>query len=162
MTQIVGIYIRLDPEELKRLVEHPEILPKYDHRVPLADGRALDLGRAWEPLGVFIDGGYRLPPTGPTVGVLPLPPTDERATWSYIEAHDVQDLARSLKAFGPKEFALRYEIDADESQEIPDSRTGGWGSQRQYMFKKLEALKAFYAVAAAAGQGMLVRIGERV
>lgn len=162
MTQIVGIYIRLDPEELRRLVEQPELLPKYDHRVPLADRRALDLGRAWEPLGVFIDGGFRLPAAGPTVGVMPLPPTDERATWSYIEAPDVEAFARSLRAFGPKEFALRYEIDTDESQEIPDSRTGGWGSQRQYMFKKLEALKAHYAAAAAAGQGMLVRIGERV
>lgn len=162
MTKIVGIYIRLDPDELHRLVAHPEILPKYDPRVPLADGRGLDLGRAWEPLGVFIDGGFRLPATGPTIGVEPLPPTDQRATWSFIEAEDVAEFARSLKALGPKEFALRYEIDADESQEIPDTRTGGWGSQRQYMFKKLEALKAHYAVAAAAGQGMLVRIGERI
>src|SRR5690606_4980673 len=82
---IVGIYIRMDLAELHRLRDRPEVLPMYDPRVALEDGRGLDLGRAWESLGVFLDGGITLPEIGPTVGDFPMAPTDERATWSYVE-----------------------------------------------------------------------------
>ena len=84
LKQIVGIYIRMAEAELGRLRDNPSILPKYDPRVPLADGRGLDIGRAWEELAVFIDGGVKLPDHGPTVGDVPIATEDTRATWSYV------------------------------------------------------------------------------
>lgn len=162
MRMIVGIYIRLPPEELARLRERPEILPKYDPRVALEDGRGLDIGRAWDTLGVFLDGGFHLPETGPIVGDHPMPPTDDRATWSYVEPDEVKTFAAELATIDKAEFYRRYQVDAEESVEIPDSRTGGWGDQGAYLFKKLRILAGHYRRAAEHGEGMLVRIGERI
>ena len=161
---IVGMYIRLAPGELDRLRAHPEILPKYDPRVPLEDGRAVDIGRAWEELGVFIDGGVQLPTEGPTVGDVELPHTDERAAWSYVEPERVQVLAESLaKIRRSEEFKKRYEQDPEDTADsLPGSRTAGWGDRAQYMLGKLRTLAGHYATATQNGEGMLVRIGERI
>lgn len=159
---IVGIYIRMQREEIERLRDNPSILPKYDPRVPLSDGRALDLGRAWEELGVFLDGGVKLPDTGPTVGDLPLPNTDKRAAWSYVEPSRVREMAEELRQMRRAQFRQRYEVDQEDTQTIPGTQTGAFGDRQQYMYKKLRDLAGHYAKAAAAGEGMLVRIGERL
>jgi hypothetical protein len=162
LKQIIGIYIRVEPRELSRLREHPEILPKYDPRVALADGRGLDLGRAWEELGVFLDGGVSLPDAGATVGEVPLPSADNRATWSYIEPERVRALAGELTAMRRDEFCQRYEVDNEDTLTIPGTQTGAFGDRRGYMYTKLRELATHYAAAAKNGEGMLVRIGDRI
>jgi hypothetical protein len=159
---IVGIYIRMEVAELHRLRDQPDVLPKYDPRVALDDGRGLDLGRAWESLGVFLDGGITLPDIGPTVGDFPMPATDERATWSYVEPDRVAEIAAELGSMNRGEFHRRYQVDNEDTQDIPDMRTAGWGSRQHYLFKKLRALAHHYGEAARRGEAMLVRIGERV
>ncbi len=159
--QIVGIYIRMARDDLSRLQEHPEILPKYDPRVALSDGRGLDLGRAWEELGVFLDGGVALPDAGPTVGDVPLPSPDTRATWSYVAPDRVREMAEELRQMRRAQFRERYTVDHEDTQTIPGNQTGAFGDRKQYMYKKLRDLAGHYAKAAAAGEGMLVRIGER-
>lgn len=161
LKHIVGIYIRLEHDEIQRLKDNPNILPKYDPRVALTDGRGLDIGRAWEELGVFLDGGVKLPDVGPTVGDIPLPNTDARATWSYVEPSRVQAMAEELRQMRRSQFRDRYRVDAEDTQTIPGNQTGAFGDRRQYMYKKLRDLAGHYAKAAQAGEGMLVRIGER-
>lgn len=161
LKQIVGMYIRLDLEEIERLRDNPEILPKYDPRVPLDDGRGVDIGRAWEELGVFIDGGVKLPDSGPTVGDVPLPSTDTRATWSYVEPSRVAAIADQLREMRRKNVRQRYQVDLEDTQTLPGARTGAWGDRANYVYNKLRVLAQHYADAAEAGQGMLVRIGER-
>ena len=162
MKHIVGIYIRLEGAEIERLRDHPEILPKYDPRVALTDGRGLDLGRAWEELGVFLDGGVMLPDTGPTVGEIPMPSSDPRAAWSYVAPDRVAAMAAQLRQMRRDQFRIQYQIDNEDTQELPGARTGSWGDRGQYMYNKLRALAAHYAKAADQGEGMLVRIGERI
>ncbi len=161
LKQIVGMYIRLDFEEIERLRDHPEILPKYDPRVPLGDGRGVDIGRAWEELAVFIDGGVKVPESGPTVGEVPIPSDDSRATWSYIEPERVAEMADLLRTMRRKTVRSRYAVDLEDTQTLPGARTGAWGDRANYMYNKLRTLAQHYAEAADAGQGMLVRIGER-
>ena len=162
--QIVGIYIRLAPAELERLRNNPQIMPKYDPRVALADGRGIDIGRAWEELGVCLAGGVKLPKTGPTVGDEPLDAPDDRATWSVVSVERVTELAAGLaKIRRSDEFRKHYEQDPEDTADsLPGSRTAGWGDRAQYMLSKLRLLAAHYAMAAQNGEGMLVRIGERV
>ncbi len=162
LKQIVGIYIRLEQDELDRLKSNPAILPKYDPRVALTDGRGLDLGRAWEDLGVFLDGGVKLPDSGPTVGDQPLPNTDIRATWSYVAPERVREMAAQLRRMRRSQFRDRYTVDMEETQNIPGARTGPHGNRQNYMYKKLRELAGHYSKAADAGEGMLVRIGERM
>ena len=161
--RIVGIYIRLPMVEVKRLRASPEVLPLYDPRVALADGRGLDIGRAWEELAVFLDGGIRLPESGPSVGDIGLVSSDTRATWSYVEPERVVAFAAELTALKRKDFGDLYEVDGeDTAPSLPGTRTGGWGDRAQYMYGKLRALSAHYDHAAALGEAMLVRIGEPV
>jgi hypothetical protein len=164
MNQIIGIYIRMPHPEILRLRDHPDILPKYDPRVALADGRGLDLGRGWEELGVFIDGGVKLPDAGPTVGEEPLPNTDTRATWSYIAPERVVVYAEELTRLERTEFTTRYHQGdpEDTADSLPGSRTDGWGDRAHYLRKKLRALSAHFARAAGHGEAMLVRIGARI
>jgi len=160
---IIAIYIRLPKEEVERLIANPGILPLYDPRVALNDGRGLDLGRAWEELGCFLDGGVRVPSVGPTVGEIPMPESDSRATWSYVEPDRVVQIAPALDAIESNEFSQRYQIDLEETADsIPFSRTGGWGNSATYLYNKLRALAEHYATASEYGEAMLVRIGERV
>ncbi len=162
LTQIIGIYIRLPIGEVDRLRERPELLPKYDPRVALADGRAVDLGRAWEDLGVLLDGGAKLPDHGPTVGELALPETDSRATWSYVEPSRVAAMAIDL-ASHRQNFRKLYVVDGEDTDPaMAAARTGGYRRHDDYMMTKLAQLAAHYATAAANGEAMLVRIGERI
>jgi hypothetical protein len=162
LTQIVGIYIRVPMREIERLRSHPEVLPKYDPRVALADGRAIDLGRAWEDLGVLLDGGVRLPDHGPTVGDIPLPETDSRAMWSYVEPATVAEIAERLAAH-KKNFRTLYVVDGEDTDpHMLSARTGGYRDSNHYLMTKLATLAEHYAAAAASGEAMLVRIGERV
>ncbi len=159
----MGIYIRLQQQEVERFVANPDILPKYDPRVALADGRGIDLGRAWEELGVFLDGGVKLPEHGPTIGEQPLVSSDARAAWSFVSAQRVCELAEELRAMRRSEFKKRYQIDPEETQDsLPGSRTGGFGDRAVYMYAKLRQLASHYAKAAENGEAMLVRIGERI
>jgi hypothetical protein len=138
-------------------------LPKYDPRVALEDGRGIDIGRAWEDLGVFLDGGVQLPEAGPTVGDIPLAFTDPRATWSYIEPERVAEMAEHLRVMRHREFRKAYEVDPEDTQDsLPGTHTGQWGSRGAYIYTKLRELAAHYSEAARLGEGMLVRIGERV
>ncbi len=162
LKQIVGIYIRLPLGEVERLRDRPEVLPKYDPRVALADGRGVDLGRAWEDLGVLIDGGARLPDHGPTVGELPLPETDTRATWSYVTPERVVAIAAEL-ANHRRNFRKLYVVDGEDTDPaMAAARTGGYRGHDDYMMTKLAQLAAHYAAAASNGEAMLVRIGERI
>jgi hypothetical protein len=163
MRHVVGYYIRLKSREIDRLKSNPDILPKYDPRVALGDGRGIDLGRAWEELGVFLDGGVHIPDAGPTVGEQPMPSTDVRATWSYVEPSRVVELAEQLRVLRRDEFSRHYDIDGEDTADsLPGSRTAGFGDRAGYMYKKLRILASHYADAAEQGEGMLVRIGERI
>jgi hypothetical protein len=162
LKHIVGIYIRMDVKEIARLCEHPDVLPKYDPRVALGDGRGLDLGRAWEELGVFLDGGVQLPDIGPTVGEIPMASSDGRAAWSYVTPERVVSMAAALRQMRRDQFRVEYQTDNEDTQELPGARTGSWGDRGQYMYGKLRALAAHYAKAAESGEAMLVRIGERM
>jgi hypothetical protein len=163
MRRIVGIYVRLPVGEVERLCAQPEILPKYDPRVALSDGRGLDLGSAWEDLGCFLDGGIQLPEHGPTVGEIPLPDTDPRAAWSYVAAQRVKVIAQALAELTPADFKRTYKTDPEETADsLPGELTGAWGNRSAVMFKKLRRLAGHYAKAARRGEAMLVRIGERM
>lgn len=163
LKQIVGIYIQLPGRELERLRQHPEVLPKYDPRVALVDGRGLDLGSAWADLGVFLDGGVKLPDVGPTVGEEALPDTDGRATWSSVSPARVVVVAAELKRLHRRKFSSLYLVDGEETQPpVGSTRTGGYARGDDYLFNKLRQIAVHYARAAELGEGMLVRIGERV
>lgn len=158
--RIVGIYIRLPPAELERLREHTESLASYDVRAALAEGRAYDIGRAWEELAVFIDGGFRIPEHGPTIGEHALPCSDVTATWSCVLPDRVVEMARDLSRFDDDSFRQKYDVDPEETQDtLTSARTGAWGDRAAYMYNKLIALAAHYRAAAERGEGMLVRIG---
>jgi hypothetical protein len=149
--------------EIERLKSQPEILPKYDPRVALADGRGLDLGTAWEHLGCFLDGGVRLPEHGPTVGEVPMPDTDPRAAWSYVTPERVGVVAQALLDLRRNDFHRHFKTDPEETADsLPGELTGAWGNRTAVLFKKLRALAAHYAEAARRGEAMLVRIGERM
>ena len=158
--RIVGVYVRLLPAELRHLQEHPDALLNYDLRGPLKDGRALDLGRAWESLAVLVDGGVRLPERGPTLGQLALPDCDHRAAWSCVEAAGVVTFAEVL-ATTCRQFAKLYGVDGEDTDPyLSDGRTGGYRGNQDYLIKKLEQLSIHYQTAVARGEAMLVRIGE--
>jgi len=158
---IVGVYIRVAGDELDGLRQHGERLAEVDVARAIEDGRAFDLGRAWEPLAVLIDGGVRLPETGPTLGEIPLPDTDPRVAWSCIEAERVPVLA-TLLGDSCRRFGALYFVDGEDTDPyMMDTRTGGYRGNRDYLVKKLELLARHFVVAAEAGEAMLVRIGER-
>ena len=163
MEAIVAIYIRMPIPEIDRLRQHPEILPKYDPRVALSDGRALDLGRAWDELGCYLDGGTKVPDRGPTVGEIPLPNTDDRALWSYVTEERVQAIAQALSEVGASDFRREYQFDPEETADaLPEEYTGVWKDRSTYLFGKLKSLALHYAKAAKRGEGMLVRLGPRI
>jgi hypothetical protein len=158
---IVGVYIRVPGDELDRLRTNGDTLPSFDVTAALADGRGFDLGRAWEPLAVLIDGGVRLPETGPTLGEFALPDTDASAAWSGIEASRVPAVATQLRDTC-RRFGALYVVDGEDTDPyMMDTRTGGYRGNRDYLVKKLELLAKHFAEAAERGEAMLVRIGER-
>ena len=160
---IVAVYIRIPAKELERLRTLPEILPKYDPRVALADGRGLDIGRAWDELGCYLDGGAKVPDQGPTVGEVPLPNIDERALWSYVDPDRVKVIAQALGDIDGTEFRREFHLDPEVTADIlPEERTGVIKDRATYLFGKLKSLALHYAKAAQRGEAMLVRIGERV
>jgi hypothetical protein len=160
---IVAVYIRIPAKELERLRTRPEILPKYDPRVALADGRGLDIGRAWDELGCYLDGGAKVPEQGPTVGEEPLPNIDERALWSFVPPERVKVIAQALSEIKGSEFRREYKLDPEETADIlPEERTGIFKDRATYLYGKLKSLALHYAKAADRGEAMLVRIGERV
>jgi hypothetical protein len=163
VSNIIAIYIRMPLHEVERLRDHPEILPKYDPRVALGDGRGLDLGRAWAELGCFLDGGVKVPDEGPTVGEIHIPAPDERAMWSYVTPDRVKVVARALADIKPSDFRREYKLDPEETADaLPEELTGVWKDRATYYFGKLQSLTAHYAKAAARDEAMLVRIGERI
>ena len=165
MKPIVAVYIRIPAKELERLRKHPQILPKYDPRVAINDGRGLDLGRAWDELGCYLDGGAKVPDQGPTVGEEPLPNLDERALWSFVAPARVQVIAQALSEISAAEFKREYHLDPEQTADIlPEERTGAFRikDRATYLFTKLKSLALHYAKAAERGEAMLVRIGERV
>ena len=148
-------------QDIERLLHNPAILPKYDPRVALGDGRGLDLGRSWEELGVFLDGGIEVPESGPTVGEELLPNTDRRATWSYVSPARVEAMSVTMGALTQQDFIERYRVDQEDTQPVMGSRTAEYGDRATFLFSKLRKLTEHYATAAGRGEGMLVRIGER-
>ena len=163
MKPIVAVYIRIPAKELERLRKQPQILPKYDPRVALADGRGLDIGRAWDELGCYLDGGAKVPDQGPTVGEEPLPNIDERALWSFVEPARVKVIAHALAEIKATDFRREYHIDPEATADVlPEERTGVFKDRATYLFGKLKSLAFHYAKAAEQGEAMLVRIGERM
>lgn len=158
---IVGTYLRVAANELARLEHEPARLLTLDVTTAFADGRALDLGRGWEPLAVLIDGGVRLPETGPTLGERALPDVDPKAAWSCIDAARLPLVAEELTVLC-RGFASLYAFDSEDTDPyMSDARTGGYRGNRDYLAKKLEGLAKHYAEAARRGEAILVRIGER-
>jgi hypothetical protein len=159
---IVGLFVRTPMQDVVILRDAPELLATFDAAVPMAEGRAFDLGRAWEPLAVLLDGGVCLPEHGPTLGEVPLPDSDPRAAWSYVDPARVVTVAAELDAHC-RHFAKLYTVDGEDTDPfMSDARTGGYRGNRDYLIKKLGLLATHYADAASLGQAMLVRIGERL
>ena len=155
-----AVYLRLDPAELMGL-RHPGALAALRVDAALADGRALDLGRAWEELGCLLDGGIRTPESGPTVGYDPLAAADGVA-WASIEPARVRAVADALASLDRDAFIRLYSVDdAETADGLPGERTGEWGDRAEYLFAKLERLRAHYVEAARRGQAMVVRIAPR-
>jgi hypothetical protein len=158
---IVGTYLRVSVSELAGLESSPSMLLELDIDGAFARGVALDLGRGWEPLAVWIDGGVRLPEQGPTLGEVALPDVDPLAAWSYVDASRVPLVAQQLTAMC-RGFAALYARDGEDTDPyMSDGRTGGYRGNRDYLMKKLEGLARHYGEAAQRGEAILVRIGER-
>lgn len=158
---IVGTYLRVSVGALADLESSPSLLVALDLDTALAEGRALDLGRGWEPLAVWIDGGFRLPEAGPTLGEVALPDVDPTAAWSYVGVSRVPYVAEQLVAMC-RGFAVLYARDGEDTDPyMSDGRTGGYRGNRDYLVRKLEGLARHYEEAARHGEAMLVRIGER-
>lgn len=155
------MYLRVPAHELDHLLAHPESLASLELRAALDDGRALDLGRAWEPLAVLIDGGVHLPDTGPTLGDEPLPDLDPGAAWSCVPAARVAAVAEELRRHH-RQFARLYVVDGEDTDPyMMDTRTGGYQGNRDYLVAKLARLAEHYDEAARHREAMLVRIGTR-
>lgn len=159
---IVGVYMRVSPAELRRLTREPGAVRRFDTRAAIESGTGLDLGHAWEALAVLIDGGIRLPETGPTLGELPLPDEDPGATWSYVPADRVPAIAAELREHHVQ-FARLYVVDGDDTDPyMLDLRTGGYPGYREYLLERLDRLAAHYEQASIRGEALVVRIGESV
>jgi hypothetical protein len=154
-------YLRLSPTDLDRFVDRPAELLRLDLRAAIADGRALDLGRGWDELGCFLEGGITTPKSGPTVGERHLETEDERADWAYVSPARVRAFASHLGTLGREAFMDLFRIDDDETADaLPEEQTGVWIDRGEYLFHKLAKLSAHYAAAAERGEAMLVRIAS--
>jgi len=159
---LFAIYYRVSPAELDRLAGAPEVLTGMSLESALKDGRALDLGRAWEELGCLLEGGIAIPESGPTVGDEPLLLTEEGVAWNAIRPARVIELIEST--MGMKDDAFLQLTSWDESDTadfFPGDKTGQWGDQSQYLYEKFQRLRAFYRLAADAGEAILVRLGPQ-
>jgi hypothetical protein len=157
-----AVYLRLPPAELAALEKEPAGLRALPLDAALADGRALDLGRAWEELGCLLEGGIRIPETGPTVGYRPLGTTEDGAAWAGVDADRVRRVADELGVLHRDAFIRLYVVDDGETADtMPGERTGEWGDRAQYLYGKLELLRTHYVEAARLGQALLVRIAAR-
>lgn len=162
MRKIVATYLRMPLSEIERLRSRPELLATVDLRSALADGRALDIGRAWDELGCYLDGGLRVPDQGPTVGEIPLAGADEEAVWSYVEPDRVKVIAQAIADISGTAFRRSFNADPEETaDQLPDELTGMTKDRATYLYGKLKSLGFHYAKAAERGDAMLVRIGER-
>jgi hypothetical protein len=160
---IVATLIRATPGEIERMKQRPSLALDLDVAVALAEDRALDLGRRWEELGCLLDGGISAPESGPVVGDEPLAGNDERQAWSFVSPERVRSLAAELAKLTRRAFLRLYRVEEDETaDDVPEARTGAWGDGGEYLWQRFEQLRRHYELASARGEGMLVRIGERV
>lgn len=156
------IYYRVSSTELARLTDAPESLNGMSLEAALKEGRALDLGRAWEELGCLLEGGIAIPESGPTVGEELLLMTDEGVAWNAIRPERVAELARGPMGLKDEAFLQLFSWDdSDTADFFPGDRTGQWGDQSQYLYEKFQLLRAFYRAAADAGEAILVRLGPQ-
>ena len=157
-----ALYFRLSPSEAKRFLERPHLIRKLDVRVPMADGRAIDLGRGWEEIGCLLEGGISVPRSGPMIGEVELW-QDASGAWSYLSESRVSELAPSLVMTRADFYRIyRVEDDEDTQDRLPHEQTGKSATRADYLFKKLERLAAHYRDASDRGEAMLVRITEHV
>src|SRR5690349_6423926 len=91
-------YLRLDASELAALVSDHAALGRIDLDAAVADGRALPFGRGWDELGCLLEGGFKTPETGPTVGYDPLGSLDAGAAWATVSPDRVATIATELAA----------------------------------------------------------------
>ena len=159
---IVATLFRATSSEIERLRRDTRLALAMDPRGPLADGRAIDLGRRWEELGCLLDGGIATPEAGPVVGDEPIPCNDKQQAWSYVSPERVAAIATELARINRGAFMRLYRVEEDDTaDDIPEARTGAWGDGGQYLYDRFLQLRAHYEAAAQHGEGMLVRIGER-
>jgi hypothetical protein len=159
---VPAIYLRLSERDLAVLIAEPSRLATFDIAGPLADGRALDLGRGWDELGCLIEGGIKTPTTGPTVGENAIHVEDGRAAWSWVAPQRVRAIASQLGAYTRESFLDMYRVDDEETaQSSPGDQTGVWADRFERLYLKLDRLRTHYLEAGAKGEAMLVRIGKR-
>jgi hypothetical protein len=160
--ELFAIYLRVSAAELARVQSDPSGILQMPLSAALDEGRALDLGRAWEELGCLLEGGIRIPETGPTVGDQPLVMTDDGVAWNQILPARVAEYAHGVMALAEPQFLALCTIDeADTADFLPGERTGQWGDPTKYLFQKYQALSSLYQRAAAAGEAILVRLGPQ-
>lgn len=163
MPTIDALYVRAAPREVALFEARPGLLAALDLRGLVAEGRALDLGRAWDELGCLLEGGISTPSSGPTVGERPLASPAEWEVWNWIDAERVAVIARELAAIDRETFHRMYTVDDEDTADaFPEDYTGVWADRAEYLYRKLELLRDHYATAAARGESMLVRLGERL
>jgi hypothetical protein len=157
-----SIVYRVSPEELAGYEREPGRLVGLPLEDALREGRAVDLGRAWEELGCLLEGGIRTPETGPTVGEEHLLTTADGVAWNLIRTERVAEIARDHLSLSRDAFyQLFHADDADTADSLPGDRTGEWGDHSKYLYDKFRRLKAFYEAAAGAGEAVLVRLGPQ-
>jgi hypothetical protein len=160
--ELFAIYLRVSVEELERIQADPSSILTMPLSGALEEGRALDLGRAWEELGCLLEGGIRTPETGPTVGDHALVTTEDGVAWNQISAARVAEYAQGVMSLAKPQFVALCTIDeADTADFLPGERTGQWSDPTQYLFQKYRALSSLYRSAASAGEAILVRLGPQ-
>jgi hypothetical protein len=157
-----AIYVCVAKDEVDELRADPSKLIGVALQPALDEGRAVDLGRAWEELGCLIEGGIRTPESGPTVGDEAVATTEEGVAWNAVRPERVRHYAEHTLALGREQFMALFSLDdAETADAMPGDRTREWSDSRAYLFERLQALRALYARAAAEGDAVLVRLGPQ-
>lgn len=157
-----ALYLRIPASELARFRARPELVKKLDLRVPLGDGRALDLGRGWDEIGCLLEHGWSTPTRGPTIGEEAIFATDDEA-WTALDERRVVACAAELGVLTQQRFEELYAVDDLETVDLPgdasvDRASTMSRSKPDKLWRKVEKLAAHYAAASARGEAMLIRI----
>jgi hypothetical protein len=159
---MIGNYLRVSAAELERLVADPsdiqDVLYPEDGEAEHPEGRHLDIDKSWHaiqflltgepwegepPLGNVVMGGTELGEEdvgyGPARGLTPA---------------EVKSVSAALGEISGEQLWSRFDKQAFAEAEIYPQ---GWdGEGKQYIVEHYEALRQFFADAAAAGDAMIL------